>query len=343
MKSPKISIIVTAYQVEQYIERCIQSILSQTFKDFEFIIVDNGSSDGSADICHRYKEIDGRIKLIRKKQGSIASGRNFGLEHATGEFIQFMDADDLIADDMLEKMYYTINQGDADLITCGYKKMYVNENEEEYFVYCEVEDRTYSKKEFLPVCAKYCENFILYFVWNKLYRADIIKTNGIRFDESITRSEDVLFNFEYIKYADRFTFIKEPLYIYNRSNVNSTSKGFQIQDVEMQGITYDRIRDYLIKQGVYQSNEPYLEHQYAVAMFSLIAQAYITSLEVPNKVRKNYIRSILINRTTQKALQYFSYSGFLSNIIKYKLFKSINTTDVIFRIYFFLKRGKLAD
>lgn len=343
MKGPKISIIVTIYQVEQYIECCIQSVLNQTFKDFELILVDNGSADGSVSLCQKYKKIDDRIKLVQKNHGSIASGRNFGLEHATGEFIQFMDADDLIADDMLEKMYHAINQGDADLITCGYKKMYINEKAEEYFVHCEVEDRTYKKEEFLPICAKYCENFILYFVWNKLYRTDIIRKNGIRFDESVTRSEDVLFNFEYIKFADRFTFIKEPLYIYNRSNVNSTSRGFQIQDVEMQGITYDRIRDYLIKQGVYQSNEPYLEHQYAVAMFSLIAQAYITSLEVPNKVRRNYIRSILFNRTTQKALQYFSNSGFLSNIIKYKLFKSINTTDIIFRIYFFLKRGKLAD
>nr|WP_263325073.1 glycosyltransferase family 2 protein [Neobacillus sp. Marseille-Q6967] len=343
MRSPKISIIVTIFQVEEYLERCIQSVLNQTFKDFELILVDNGSTDGSSKICNQYKKKDGRIKFVQKNHGSIASGRNFGLKHATGEYIQFMDADDFMAHDMLEKMYHTIFQRNSDLITCGYKKMYVNENDEEYFVNCEVEDRIYNKEEFLPVCAKYCENFILYFVWNKLYRADIIRSNDIRFDESITRSEDVLFNFEFIKNSNRFIFIKESLYIYNRSNVNSTSKGFQIQDVEMQGITYDRIRDYLSKQGVYQSNERHLEHQYAVTMFSLIAQAYITSLKVSNKVRQNYIKSILDNRRTQKALQYYSNSGFLTNIIKYKLYKSISTTDLIFKIYFLLKKGKLID
>ncbi|WP_316569221.1 glycosyltransferase [Neobacillus sp. YIM B06451] len=343
MSNPKISIIITIYQVEQYLVRCIDSVLNQTFKDFELILVDNGSTDGSSHICNKYKQKDSRIKFIQKNHGSIASGRNFGLKHAKGEFIQFMDADDSIDAGMLEKMHQSIVQYNADLITCGYKKMYKNKNAEEYFVSCEVEDRVFKKQDFLSVCAKYCENFILYFVWNKLYRADIIKSNGIWFDESITRSEDVLFNFDYIKKANRFVFIKDPLYIYNRSNVNSTSKGFHIQDVEMQSLTYNRIRNYLIKQGVYQSNERNLEHQYAVAMFSLIAQAYLTSLKVPKKVRRGYIESILQKSCTKKALQHFSNSGFLSNIIKYKLNKSIMFTDFIFSIYFFLKKGKLAD
>ncbi|PLS01116.1 glycosyltransferase family 2 protein [Neobacillus cucumis] len=343
MKIPKISIIVPIYQVEQYLDRCIQSVLNQSFKDFELILVDNGSTDGSSEICNKYGEKDERIKYLQKKHGSIASGRNYGLKHAIGEFIQFLDADDWLTSDMLQKMYDTLLHSHSDLVTCGYQKMYVNELAKEYFVHCEVEDQTYNKKEFLTICAKYCENFILYFVWNKLYRAEIIRNNRIRFDESITRSEDVLFNLDYIKNANRFSFIKEPLYIYNRSNVNSTSKGFQIQDVEMQSITYDRIRAYLYQQGVYPSNERHLEHQYAVTMFSLIAQAYITSLEVSKEVRRNYIKRILGNGSTQKALQYHSKSGFLANIIKFKLYKSIYTTDIIFKFYFFLKGGKLID
>ena len=343
MNSPKISLIVTIYQVEQYLERGIQSVLNQTFKDFELILVDNGSTDGSTEICNKYKEKDERIKFFQKSHGSIASGRNFGLKHATGQFIQFMDADDFIAPSMLQKMYTNCIQSNSDLITCGYQKMYLNEKDDEYFVKCEVEDQIYSKTEFLSVCAKYCENFILYFVWNKLYRADVIRNNGIWFDENITRSEDILFNLEYIKNANSFSFINEPLYIYNRSNVNSITKGFQIKDVEVQSTTYDRIRNYLYEQGVYHSNEQYLEHQYAVTMFSLVAQAYMTSKDVPKKVRRAYLKSILENQWTQKALRYFSYSGLLTTLIKYKIYKSINTTDSIFRVYFFLKRGKLTD
>ncbi|WP_088041613.1 glycosyltransferase [Bacillus sp. EAC] len=343
MNSPKVSIIVTIYQVEKYLERCIQSILNQTFKDFELILVDNGSTDGSTEICDKYKKKDARIKFVKKNYGSISSGRNFGLSFATGEFIQFIDSDDWIDSEMLQKMYDSCIQSNSDLITCGYRKMYLNENNEEYFVKCVVDDQTYSKSEFLSVCAKYCQNFILYFVWNKLYRAEIIKNNGIWFDESITRSEDILFNLEYIKCAESFSFIKEPFYVYNRSNVNSITKSFQIKDVAIQNMTYDRIRDYLNEQGVYHSNEMYLEHQYAVTMFSLVAQAYITSVEVPKKVRLDYIKSILDDRWTQKALRYFSYSGFLTKLIKYKLYKSINTTDSIFRVYFFLKKGKLVD
>lgn len=343
MNSPKISLIVTIYQVEQYLERCIHSVLNQTFKDFELILVDNGSTDGSSEICNYYKGKDERIKFIQKSHGSIASGRNFGLKYATGQLIQFMDADDSIAPIMLQKMYSNYIQSNSDLITCGYQKMYLNERNEEYFVKCEVEDQTYNKTEFLSVCAKYCQNFILYFVWNKLYRADVIRSKDIWFDENITRSEDVLFNLEYIKHANSFSFIKEPLYLYNRSNVNSITKGFEIKDVEMQNITYERFRDYLYEQGVYHSNEQYLEHQYAVTMFSLVAQAYMTSKDVPKKVRRAYLKSILDNQWTQKAMRYFSYSGLLTNLIKYKVYKSINTTDSIFRVYFFLKRGKLVD
>lgn len=343
MINPKISIIVTIYQVEQYLEFCIKSVLNQTFKDFELILVDNGSTDRSLEICKKYKMRDHRIKFIEKKHGSIASGRNLGLKIATGEFIQFMDADDLLTHDMLEKMYNRMIQSKSDLITCGYKKMYLNENDREYFVDCVVEDQNYNKDEFLKICAKYCKNFVLYFVWNKLYRAEIIRSNKLYFDESITRSEDVLFNLEYLKSANHFSFLKEPLYIYNRSNVNSTSKGFQIQDVEMQSLTYDRIREYLYQQGVYHRNERDLEHQYAVTMFSLIAQAYITSLEIPRDVRREYLKSILENKDTQKALEYYSYSGFLSSIMKLRMYKSIVIIDLIFKSYFTLKKGNLTD
>lgn len=116
---PIISIIVPVYNVEKYLDKCVRSILAQTFKDFELILVDDGSNDRSGEMCDEYSKSDSRIKVIHKKNGGLSSARNAGIEISTGEFIGFVDSDDYIDDDMYELLYNNLIRENADMSICN--------------------------------------------------------------------------------------------------------------------------------------------------------------------------------------------------------------------------------
>lgn len=117
--TPKISCIVPVYNVEKYLRRCVDSILNQTFTDFELILVDDGSPDNSPAICYEYAVKDSRIKVIHKVNGGVSSARNVGLDVAKGEWICFVDSDDLIEADYMQKMYEAAINNNSDFIMCG--------------------------------------------------------------------------------------------------------------------------------------------------------------------------------------------------------------------------------
>ena len=114
-----ISIIVPIYKVEEYLPRCIESILNQTYQDFELILVDDGSPDLSGDICDVYAETDPRIKVIHQENSGISDARNEGLSRAKGEYISFIDSDDWVHPEFLQQLLYTIEKYDADIAECG--------------------------------------------------------------------------------------------------------------------------------------------------------------------------------------------------------------------------------
>ncbi|HDT8050800.1 TPA: glycosyltransferase, partial [Enterococcus faecalis] len=123
---PKISIIVPVYNVEKYLEKCVRSILAQTFTDFELILVDDGSPDSSGAMCDQFAEQDQRVKVIHKENGGLSDARNAGIEIATGEYLGFVDSDDYIADDMYETLYNQIVTYEAELATVGMIDVYEN-------------------------------------------------------------------------------------------------------------------------------------------------------------------------------------------------------------------------
>lgn len=124
MDTPKISVIVPVYNVEKYLSRCVNSIISQTFSDFELILVDDGSTDSSGKICDEYGKKDGRVKVIHKKNGGLSSARNCGLENAKGKYICFVDSDDWISSDYLKYLYFLIDKYNADVVSANYMLVY---------------------------------------------------------------------------------------------------------------------------------------------------------------------------------------------------------------------------
>lgn len=228
MKTPKISIIVPVYQVEPYIRRCIDSILSQTFKDFELILVDDGSPDKCGEICDEYALKDSRIKVIHKKNGGLSSARNAGLDIAQGDYIGFVDSDDWIDEDMYEVLYENITKYNVEVAVCGIRTIRNNKNEFKKELKEEKIKKILlnSKEEVLNQF--YRKGEIGASTCNKLYGKNII--NSVRFLEGHLY-EDIVFNVEIFNKIERSIIIDKKLYNYFCLNESITRSKVNIKTV----------------------------------------------------------------------------------------------------------------
>lgn len=195
-----ISVIVPVYNVEQYLDKCVESIVNQTYKNLEIILVDDSSPDNSALICDKWAKRDKRIIVIHKENGGVSSARNAGLDIASGEFIGFVDSDDYIESDMYEKLIEAIEKYDSDVAVCGF----ISKNNKVEFqkscVYSSSEAKRimFNNRDFPAFEGYSC---------NKLYRADLINNNDIRFNEKYLICEDTLFNFNVFNYSSKVSVI----------------------------------------------------------------------------------------------------------------------------------------
>lgn len=166
-----ITVIIPVYNVERYIRQCLDSVINQTYKDLEIILIDDGSEDNSGKICDEYQSRDSRIKVIHKENGGQAEARNIGLDMMQGEYVAFVDSDDFIELDMYENMYLQIKRNNADCVVCGYNKC-VEEKIQGYKLKNNV---TTGKK----ILNNYFEDLweFWYVVWNKLYKKSVFKDN----------------------------------------------------------------------------------------------------------------------------------------------------------------------
>ncbi len=202
-----ISIIVPIYNSAETLERCVDSILCQTYSNLEIILVDDGSTDNSIDICKRYKDNDDRIKVVNQVNSGVSAARNNGLSHATGKYIQFVDSDDKIAADMCEKLVRRQKDTDADVVLCGYVLLKNNIEKKVCASDTVFTDAESLAKEF----PDYLEKFLIHNPWNKLYlRSKIIN----KFNEEYSLGEDLVFNLQFLEKCQRIAGMSETLYYY---------------------------------------------------------------------------------------------------------------------------------
>ncbi|VEF49057.1 glycosyl transferase family protein [Bacillus freudenreichii] len=226
---PKISIVVPVYNVENYIRNCIESIMAQTYKEFELILVNDGSPDNSGKICEEYAKKDDRVKVIHKNNGGVSSARNCGIETAKGEYIAFVDPDDEVEPEMYELLLKRAEVCNADMVVCQIKTInLVNNHTSISPVY--KESTTLSKKmiekNIIPSILKN-EFYSLRSGSNKLYRKNIIDSIGLRFDEKMNYGEDMRFNFLLLTNIDCLAFLERPLYTYYIRKRQSLTRVFR--------------------------------------------------------------------------------------------------------------------
>ncbi len=202
-----VSIIVPVYKVEQYLSRCVDSILKQSYSNLEIILVDDGSPDNSGTICDEYAQKDSRVKVIHKQNGGLSSARNTGLDIATGNFISFIDSDDWVDIRFIETLRNVMIETQSDMSACTFCRTKGDFAKRELF---DNEPQIVKDKYF----AIFDEKSYSGYAWNKLYKRDIIEKHRLRFDENIFNGEDFPFTLEYVHNSQKTAFIKQDLYFY---------------------------------------------------------------------------------------------------------------------------------
>lgn len=205
MNSPEVSVIVPVYNTEKHLNRCVESIVSQTYSNWELILVDDGSRDKSGKICDEYADSDERIRTVHKQNGGVSSARNCGIEHAKGRYITFVDADDYIYESFLEEM---LSKASADLIICGF-----DNSGDDKFSPENIDVDLHSE----PGAVYNLVNLPYYLdtPWCKLFRKDVINTNNVRFNQNMKLSEDTLFSYQYLSFCQNVKTIGRNLYFYD--------------------------------------------------------------------------------------------------------------------------------
>ncbi|MCL2391775.1 MAG: glycosyltransferase [Oscillospiraceae bacterium] len=225
----KISIIIPVYNVEPFISKCLDSIAIQTFTDFEALLINDGSTDKSGEICEAYSMKDSRIKVFHKKNGGVSSAKNLGLKYATGQYIGFVDSDDFVAPDMYEMLYKAINKENVQIGIANYYK--ANDTQSVAMTNSlKIPDGIISTRNMLRYQFQrdHYMGFCGY-LWNKLFLSEAIKNSDLRFDESINYGEDVLFLAKLvIENKCTGTYIDKPVYHYYQ-RVGSISKSASLE------------------------------------------------------------------------------------------------------------------
>lgn len=235
-----ISIIVPVYKAEAFFDDCIRSLLAQTHKDIELLLVDDGSPDRCPEMCDRWAAKDKRVKAIHKPNGGVSSARNKGLDIAQGEYIAFVDSDDTLPADALEKLVNEIQYTNADAVFGTFQFQYGDKLQPHA---SRLPKGLYAFPDVLPdfIDDGTLSGFLLGSVCGGLYKSDIIKQNNLHFVEGLKNNEDGLFNFEFALVANDFSVIDSPVYNYrqdeapskpNRMNENFGEKVFDLLDIK---------------------------------------------------------------------------------------------------------------
>lgn len=212
MEIDLISVLIPAYNVEKYLSRCLKSVLRQTYRNLEIVVVDDGSTDGTYEVAKKFAAQDARIVLLQKEnQGNVACTRNFLLDHFHGKYCVWVDSDDCLKPRYVEKLYAALVNNNVDMSICEFAMRALP-----WTMIPPLQRRVklYNIDEAMQ--SLIFKGFGKFSLWNKMYRADIIKSSeGVRFNSLLRFGEDLLFNIEYLRRSQRIAYLNEKLYYYS--------------------------------------------------------------------------------------------------------------------------------
>lgn len=292
--SPKISVIVPVYNVEDFLRKCLESIQQQTFKDFEVLIVDDASPDNSLAIANEFAESDSRFKVIQIEHAGLAGARNAGIENAKGEYLSFIDSDDYVSPVFLEKLYNACIENHADIAICNFAYYYLNENKIKARVR-RLKDGVISSEKAINLILR--DSYIQSYAWNKLYKRSLYVENDIRYPSMCF--EDLATSVKLFFYTDRIAGIDDTLYFYTQRNGSIMNKN---------KLTPEKINNLMCSISIVGS--------------------FLTNNGIFNKFKKSFY---CLTRKFQAGSRWFIYLGCLDNRNFKGLLKSFRMIDKNFK------------
>lgn len=312
---PKVSIIVAAYNVGKYIERCLNSLRNQTLKDIEVLVINDGSTDNTKNICHSFEEIDQRFKVFSQENGGLSEARNKGIKIATADFIAFVDGDDYVDETMYEKLYKKITSEKADLAISGFLKIW----EDQTFrtlksKRCYFNSSLLNEDISINFLKKHDEPFVV--AWNKLYKLEIIKNQKILFVNKAF-FEDVGFMVRYLNFTKKICFIKETLYYYSQRDGSITK-------------SFNPIIEESLKKTLQIAENYYNNNSKNIHIFKLRLLIYTFNYYLNNNFTNNSLKQEII-----KLEYYFKYVPIKHRFALY--FMKIGIYESIYKLYLKLR------
>lgn len=211
MEEPLVSIIVPIYNVRPYVERCLTSIRDQTCRNFEVLLIDDGSTDGSGAVCKRFAAADPRFQLLEQKNGGVSAARNLGMDRARGKYLQFADGDDWLAPEATGTFLHTAETTGCDLAVSHFYRVAGERKAQRGHI---AGNQILTRHEFAEHMMRAPGNFYYGVMWNKLYRRTLVEAYRLRCPEEVAWCEDFLFNLDYYASARLIATIDQPLYYY---------------------------------------------------------------------------------------------------------------------------------
>ena len=304
----KVSVIVPVYNVENYIGRCIDSLVNQTLEDIEVVIVNDGSTDDSQKVIDDYvQKYPDKIKSFTIKNGGVANARNYALDKATGEYIGFVDSDDYVAKDMYEKLYNKAIEDNADIVNCGYYRETETRCVEKETAYNPEFGNSVFENPYLIVDS-------VPYIWNKIFKRKIIEDNKIRFP-NLKIYEDLVFTYELFVEANRVSKVFEPLYFYTVTRETSLTFKFSEKRFDIFE-AFGILTEYMNQKGC-------LEQFRQEIIFTLLKHIYVVlEKDVTRdtaKLKKKYIKEVFkyLNENFKDWKENFYFEKFKKNKTHY--------------------------
>ncbi|WP_279006226.1 glycosyltransferase family 2 protein [Thomasclavelia cocleata] len=295
-----ISIIIPVYNVELYLDKCLQSVVNQTYRNIEIILIDDGASDNSGIICDRWQKKDSRIKVIHKTNGGLSSARNVGIEHANGEYLMFIDSDDIVSDELCRILIEMMKNNDADISICNAKHIFDDV----------VSFKSTGKLHFYnrnnAICELWYQKSFLPSAWGKLYKRELFK--NIRFTEGII-FEDIDIMHELFYQCNKIIYGEMELYGYVHHENSITTKKYSKKDNVILNIC-DKICEFASDKDINLQNAAKSYNVAGALRVYLNAPntfEYKDIIEKAKKIIRKYGKDVLKDQNIRKKNRYALY------------------------------------
>ena len=335
----KVTVVIPVYNTKRYLEECVASVIGQTYKEIEILLVDDGSTDGSSALCDELAERDERIRVLHKENGGAATARNLGIDEASGEYVMFLDSDDWLDLDTVEMLIQHADQNHTDVIKFNFVREYGDRQLLKTNTF--LQEKLYVKEECRTVCRQILGlvesemahpenlNFLASCGFN-MYRKELLLRSKARFIpiQEIGTFVDGLFNFEVFMHVERFEFIDRPFYHYRKTNETAATMRYRRNYLNRQLVLFDKLKAEINRQNDVAFFEEAYSHRIVFSTMEIAINALLNSASFFEKYKE--IKTMVKHERFKEAYRSFdlTYLG-----LKWKVYYFFAKHAMVFPLY----------